>query len=309
MTIRHNTIIGPSGDLSGSGSNTAAAIILPIDNPPSGPILDHRQLPRRRRIHPVLRLDVEPVDPQQHVRRLVRPARSRVRLRQQLPTGRPVLRQRHRHRPASRAPRDRSLDDRSRRRRRRRSRRRRRRSRRRRRPSRRRRRRSHRRRRPTTTTTVPPTTIPPTRPTTIPPPSGGLPDASNTGVPAGVTLTPYSGPSTLAAGTVIDSKLITQCLKITQPNVIIRSSRIQTGCFYGIDVEVSSGPALIEDSEVICSGGGNGIGEWGFVVRRVEIRDCENGSTATPTSSSRTPTSTRSSAGAAMASSRAVRPM
>ncbi len=141
-------------------------------------------------------------------------------------------------------------------------------------------------------------------------PSGGLPDASNTGVPAGVTLTPYSGPSTLAAGTVIDSKLITQCLKITQPNVIIRRSRIQTGCFYGIDVEVSSGPALIEDSEVICSGGGNGIGEWGFVVRRVEIRDCENGldgdaNFVIEDSYIHSVIGRR----AAMASSRAVRPM
>ena len=39
MTIRHNTIIGRSGDLSGGGGTTTSAIILPIDNPPTGPIL------------------------------------------------------------------------------------------------------------------------------------------------------------------------------------------------------------------------------------------------------------------------------
>jgi hypothetical protein len=145
---------------------------------------------------------------------------------------------------------------------------------------------------PTTTTTIPTTTIPPTTiptttippttipPTTIPPPSGGLPDASNTGVPVGVTLTPYSGPSTLAAGTVIDSKLITQCLKITQPNVIIRRSRIWASCGWVVEAEVPTGWVLIEDSEIICtSAAGNvaGLGESGFIARRVEIRGCTNG--------------------------------
>lgn len=38
VTIRHNTILGRSGDLSGDGSNTTSAIILPIANPPPGPI-------------------------------------------------------------------------------------------------------------------------------------------------------------------------------------------------------------------------------------------------------------------------------
>jgi hypothetical protein len=135
--------------------------------------------------------------------------------------------------------------------------------------------------RPTTTTIRPTTTT--VRPTTTtstlrgqPLPTGGFPNASNSGVPSGVTLTSYSGPTTLAAGTVIDSKVITQCLKITQPNVIIRRSRIQAACGWSIDAQVTSGPTLIEDSEVICSGG-NGIGEWGFVGRRVEIRGCENG--------------------------------
>ena len=59
---------------------------------------------------------------------------------------------------------------------------------------------------PTATPTATPTsTAPPTNPTT-----GTFPDASNTGVSAGVTLSSYTGPSTItAAGTVIDEKLVT----------------------------------------------------------------------------------------------------
>jgi hypothetical protein len=42
VTIRHNTLLGRSGDLSGNGANTTSAIILPIANPPPGPILVER---------------------------------------------------------------------------------------------------------------------------------------------------------------------------------------------------------------------------------------------------------------------------
>ena len=33
----------------------------------------------------------------------------------------------------------------------------------------------------------------------------------------------------------------------------------------------------IIDSEVICSGGGSGIGERGSIVSRIEVRGCEKG--------------------------------
>ncbi len=105
---------------------------------------------------------------------------------------------------------------------------------------------------------------------------------------------------TLAAGTVIDSKLITQCLKITQPNVIIRRSRIQASCGWVVDAWITTGQGdwlLIEDSEIICTGrAGNvaGLGECGFIARRIggDIA-APTGSTATGTSRSRIRTSMR----------------
>jgi hypothetical protein len=124
----------------------------------------------------------------------------------------------------------------------------------------------------TTTTSVAPTT-------TLPPPTG-FPDASNTGVPSGVTLTAYTGPSTPAAGAVIDSKLITTCLNIANSGVIIRRSRVQATCGWVVDAHRDTGWLLIEDSEIICtSAAGNtaGLGEWGFTARRIEIRGCTNG--------------------------------
>lgn len=107
-----------------------------------------------------------------------------------------------------------------------------------------------------------------------------FPDEICTGVPNGTNLTAYSGPSDLAAGTVIDGKLITSCLTISQPGVIIRNSRITCGTG-GIDAWITSTDqanwAQIIDSEVICTGGGSGIGERGFIVQRVEVTGCENG--------------------------------
>jgi hypothetical protein len=138
---------------------------------------------------------------------------------------------------------------------------------------------------PTTSTTIPPSSTSSSSTTSLPssstttttlPPVGGFPDASNTGVPAGVTLTAYTGPSELPAGTVIDSKLVTTCLHTTQSGVIIRRSRIQASCGWVVDAEVASGTwLLIEDSEINCAGGGGGnqggLGEFGFTARRIEI--------------------------------------
>lgn len=67
----------------------------------------------------------------------------------------------------------------------------------------------------------------PTTVSTTPISSGGFPDATNTGVPAGIALTPYTGPMTIkTAGTVIDSKLITGTLLTQAANVTIKNSKI-----------------------------------------------------------------------------------
>lgn len=110
-----------------------------------------------------------------------------------------------------------------------------------------------------------------------PPPSGGYPDASNTGVPAGTTLTAYTGPTDITvANTVIDSKTV-GCLAIRAPGVIIRNSRISSGGCYNV-VQIFSGDVTIEDSEISCqNSNNNGLSAANAVLRRVEISGCENG--------------------------------
>jgi chitodextrinase len=110
----------------------------------------------------------------------------------------------------------------------------------------------------------------------------GYPDASNTGVPSGTTLTAYTGPSNISTpNTVIDGKTI-GCLQVSAPGVVIRNSRISCpgGGVYVDDrsFDDTKTPLLIEDSEISCQNqGGTGINEADFIVRRSEITGCENG--------------------------------
>jgi len=114
-----------------------------------------------------------------------------------------------------------------------------------------------------------------------PPPPSGFPGASNTGVPAGTTLSPYTGPSTIStAGTVIDGKSM-GCITVRAPGVVIRNSKISCQGGYAVYVPdgAFTGTSLtVEDSEVDCKlTGGNGLGEANITVRRVDIQGCENG--------------------------------
>jgi hypothetical protein len=136
---------------------------------------------------------------------------------------------------------------------------------------------------PTTTpaTSNPPTTAPTTPPTTSPP-ATDFPDASNTGVPSGVTLAAYTGPMTINSNTTIDSKDISGCLLVTGGVVTIKNSKIHGDCFYVVD---ATAPATltIQDSDIACltSAGnpmnGTAIGEENFTANRVNVHSCENG--------------------------------
>lgn len=136
----------------------------------------------------------------------------------------------------------------------------------------------------TTSTSPPsPTTTPTSSTSTTTPPVGGFPDASNTGVPAGVMLTAYTGPTSInTPGFVIDSKRVDDCIQISAPGVVIRNSVISCPDTPILIIDdnntMNKPPMLIEDSEVDCEGThGSGIAEANFVARRVEIRGCENG--------------------------------
>ncbi len=103
-----------------------------------------------------------------------------------------------------------------------------------------------------------------------------FPDATNTGVPAGTSLTAYTGPNPVTADdTVIDSKIITGSLVIDANNVIVRNSQI-TGSIYM--VFVSSGSVTLEDCDITCGNvDGTGLGSHGMTVTRCDVCCCENG--------------------------------
>jgi hypothetical protein len=128
-----------------------------------------------------------------------------------------------------------------------------------------------------------PTTVTPNRPNCAAKPSGcGLPDATNTGVPAGTRLTVVTGDLTVTkAGTVVDGKDIRGCVLVKAPNVTIRRSRVACPSFYVIGSFTESyrgGGLLVEDVEVDCKNTqGTGIGSYGLTARRVNIHSCENG--------------------------------
>ena len=117
----------------------------------------------------------------------------------------------------------------------------------------------------------------------------GFPDSSNTGVPAGVALTPYTGPDTITTpNTVIDGKNINMCLYVLAPGLVIRNSKITClppenggNGYFGIrsDPGAFSGTGtLIEDSEVSCGQTENtGLASANITARRVSIHGCANG--------------------------------
>lgn len=134
---------------------------------------------------------------------------------------------------------------------------------------------------PTPSPTVQPTTPQPPSSTpspTPPPPVGGWPGPDNTGVPAIVTLTPYTGPSTITvAGTVVDGKTF-GCLTVRAANVVIRNSR-QTCPSHPVGGLILAGTnTVVQDSE-ITGGVGNGgcVTGTNYLLRRVEVRGCLDG--------------------------------
>lgn len=84
------------------------------------------------------------------------------------------------------------------------------------------------------------------------------PDATNTGVPSGTSLSAYTGPTSItAAGTVIDGRDITQTLTINAPNVTIRNSKIHPGSGSATKgIILNSTGTKILNSEIYTSGGG-----------------------------------------------------
>lgn len=141
---------------------------------------------------------------------------------------------------------------------------------------------------PPTTTTPPPTTTPPTTPsptqpagcpvagTHVPGGSDGRggcwPGPGNTGVPAGTTLTAYSGPSTIrTAGTRLTG-VRTGSLTIAAAGVVIDRSQING------TITVASGDVTVVDSQINAgSVDRSAVGDKDFKLLRVDVRGSNRG--------------------------------
>lgn len=138
---------------------------------------------------------------------------------------------------------------------------------------------------PAPTSSAPAPTVP-VAPAAVAP--SAKPSATNTGVPAGTTLTRYTGPTTITVdGTVIDSKAIYSDLKVAARNVVIRNSYLHcgtgnpasnTGC-----IDANSGNVynlLVERNTIIPDRPSyyrDGIVGHEFTARRNHIRGTNDG--------------------------------
>jgi hypothetical protein len=123
------------------------------------------------------------------------------------------------------------------------------------------------------TATSPAVRLKPPAPPPASVPSGTIPSSfpsgSNTGVPAGVVLSPYTGPCTItAANTVIDAKTINCTLVIQASNVRITRSKINGN----VDSDSSGVSVALEDVEI--DGGASqepAVGYRSVTMRRVNV--------------------------------------
>ncbi len=108
------------------------------------------------------------------------------------------------------------------------------------------------------------------------------PDATNTGVPAGTTLTNYTGPTTITTnGTVIDGKIITSQLTINANNVTIRNSKVSPGGgYWAVLVNDGKTGTTILNSEIYSTNGAyTGISMGDGTVCGNDIHGFENAMT------------------------------
>lgn len=106
---------------------------------------------------------------------------------------------------------------------------------------------------PTAASPSPTTATPSPTPTAASPsPTTGWPNATNTGVPAGTTLTSYTGPCTITTpGTVIDAKTIDCDVVVQAAGVSITRSKVNGQIALDTDNPSSSGWSItVTDSEV-----------------------------------------------------------
>jgi hypothetical protein len=112
-----------------------------------------------------------------------------------------------------------------------------------------------------------------------------FPDATNTGIPDGRTLTTVSGTITLnTPGATYQDKIVNGCIEVTASNVTIRYVRVNANCASAIYTGDGNTGTIIEDSEVDCNGidddvaGRTAITWRNYTATRVDVYGgCDNG--------------------------------
>jgi hypothetical protein len=112
----------------------------------------------------------------------------------------------------------------------------------------------------------------------------GFPDGTNTGVPAGTTLSPKKGSITATtAGAVIDGLELTNGrINIDASGVTVKNTKITTGAYFGVHLAKDARDVTIEDVTIVgtTAGGGRcdvGIDGGQYTAERVNVSGCADG--------------------------------
>jgi hypothetical protein len=108
----------------------------------------------------------------------------------------------------------------------------------------------------------------------------GYPDETNTGVPAGTTLSNSGSITVTTDGAIIENLNITGSVTVLANNVTIRKTRITSGDYYPIRYFDNNNTGLvIEDSEIIGTNGDvtSSIAFTNYTARRVNIHGGADG--------------------------------
>jgi hypothetical protein len=108
------------------------------------------------------------------------------------------------------------------------------------------------------------------------------PNASNTGVPPGTTLTPVGTDpmATIKLTSSVTAQDITGCIEITTSNTTISKSRIHCTAFYAVMIDNGVTGTVLEDVELVgpaTDGLSQGVPDEHFTLRRANVHGFRNG--------------------------------
>ena len=107
----------------------------------------------------------------------------------------------------------------------------------------------------------------------------GFPDTTNTGVPAGTTLTAVDSLTVSTNNGVVNAVSTSGCIDVTGYGVTIKNSKIGCIVINGAAADPANPRLTVQDTEIVCPIGAwnTGIRFSNFTAVRVNIHGCENG--------------------------------